>query len=1120
MNKDQLYSKILTHLDDVTDGNLFEACVCDLLRPEWPNMVPVPGGSDDGMDGAWSNADGSGILIATTNSSVIGNVTRNLKQYLAKGWKGKQVLVATTRKLSPTQAKNIQTRIRQLGFIPAHQPYERQAIADRLYHNTRWLNELLGLSGLASALSKIPKGLRPLRDIPFVGRELDLKWLKETSGDRLIVGQPGSGKTFLCQALVDEGKALFVTDDRITSLADAIRDQSPTSIILEDSHIRVNQISDLRNLREQIGAQFQIIAECWPGGVERVQSALGISTSKVRVLAPLSSVKIAELIKGAGLLGPNWLLRQIVRQSVGCPGRAALLVHFCRTDQDLEEVYTGRALFRWVNATFTDLVGDRVKSLLAAFAIGGEAGMSVRAVSELLRFSDLDINDLMSKLAHGGIVHEVSVGVLCVLPEHLRSALIADFFFDGLVKALLQPFIERSESRSSVCKALIASQARGASISSRIILDILRTIPNGDVWEHFIWSSEANARRAYHENSNLPSRHPTAFLHRAPELVLSQLLNDAIGDVRELHSYPDHPLRRIQDWVNSADPGTGTAFERRQVLWNAIKKWRSTGGNISICLRALESVLSPAYRANEQDPGDANTLYHRFGCVTAPDLMRIATLWPEVLLWLSDQSISDWSAILQSISNWVHPGGFGGSLTGEHYEIFKTTSIQVLKGLTGIAAARWGVLVKLRDHANYLDTSLAIEIDLDFTVLYPTDPYREDDEQRLRIEHEQSEAVRRLASQWSTLKPSEFAKTFMSYVKEAGYQRRMWPDHSDWACSLVAEVVDVPESWLTALIAENAHGSHILPFLRQIANRKIEGWLNYVVGCLNSKSFTGAAVVVLLALPDQAEPLETNLFSKLKDWPKLVSRALMEGTVSIARTRRLLSTENIELKSETVEGIWQKSKGAGISVEILDVWREAVIHGKIPDYYLSQIFVADNKLACDWLLDRTTRETSQHFDEKDAIPAAVSVLSLKQKQLILERASDEIFFSQRIVAAIVGDDLELYRWFLGSANHESLRLAPLRRKPTVKWAELAEVALSFGETPDEIVHTCFRKTSGSMGTVSSKYETVALMWGELMKHKNPQVIELAKAGERLCDNAASEWRKRQELEDFQDNYTK
>ncbi|MDB5389028.1 MAG: hypothetical protein JWM11_4674 [Planctomycetaceae bacterium] len=340
----------------------------------------------------------------------------------------------------------------------------------------------------------------------------------------------------------------------------------------------------------------------------------------------------------------------------------------------------------------------------------------------------------------------------------------------------------------------------------------------------------------------------------------------------------------------------------------------------------------------------------------------------------------------------------------------------------------------------YLGIPLPIEIDGEFTVLYPADPYYEDGEQRAIIEQEQADAVRHLARRWSTLNPLEVAKTLMSFVKEAGYQRRMWPDHSEWVCSLIADLVDAPRPWLEALIAEDAGGLHILPFLRRITNQKLRDWLNYVVECLNSEPYSGAAVVVLLELPDQAEPLETDLFVKLKDWPKLVSRALMDGSASIARIKRLLRTDDIELKSQTVEGLWNKSKEAGIPIEILDLWRDAVIHGHIPDYYLSQILAADSQLAYDWLLNRSTRDISHFRDEKHAIQPAVSVLSPIQKRSILEQASDEIFRSQRIVAAIIGDDVELYRWFLGTSDHRRLRLAPLSRKPNQNWAEMAVTA--------------------------------------------------------------------------------
>ena len=58
MNRDPLqHLRLPVH---VHYHHLFEACVCDLLRSEWPTLVPVPGGSDTGVDGAWADSQGRG----------------------------------------------------------------------------------------------------------------------------------------------------------------------------------------------------------------------------------------------------------------------------------------------------------------------------------------------------------------------------------------------------------------------------------------------------------------------------------------------------------------------------------------------------------------------------------------------------------------------------------------------------------------------------------------------------------------------------------------------------------------------------------------------------------------------------------------------------------------------------------------------------------------------------------------------------------------------------------------------------------------------------------------------------------------------------------------------------
>ena len=457
MNRDSLYEKILDRLGKVTDDKLFEACVCDLLRPQWPTMVPVPGGDDAGVNGAWVDDRGRGILIATTSPKVIGNVTKNLARHLKSGVKGRQVLVVTSQPLSPTRCRNIENRIAELGFRSAHQPYTQQAIANLLYHDSRWLGDLLGLSGHPMALSRVPKTPRPMRNLPLIGRDDDLEWLTKTGGDRLLVGQPGIGKTFLCQEYVNRGLGLFAVEDDIHRLADAIRDQEPSAIVIEDAHLRRSVTDDLRRYREEMGADFAIIADSWPGDASAVQLALGMPDSQCRELKQLPPKSIVAILNAADIAGPTWLLHVLVRQSMGLPGRAAMLAQVCRTG-NVRKVFEGRALASLVETTFSRLLSPHAIQILAAFAIGGQEGMRIDDVARILGFPPGEVRQDISGLAFGGVVHDLGGQAVSVLPAPLRSALVRDYFFLRPAALPLEPFLDAAQSLGSACSALIGAQ--------------------------------------------------------------------------------------------------------------------------------------------------------------------------------------------------------------------------------------------------------------------------------------------------------------------------------------------------------------------------------------------------------------------------------------------------------------------------------------------------------------------------------------------------------------------------------------------------------------------------------------------------------------------------------------
>ncbi len=147
--KDPHYRKILEGLGGALDPQVFEACAVDLLRGVYPGLVPVHGGQDYGMDGAIADGEGEPYpLVVTTAEDVIRNLTKNLYSYVEGNGRRRRVVVATSRPLTARRRKNLEERAREKGFTLV-QIHDRWDIASRLYRDSRWTHELLGLTGRA-----------------------------------------------------------------------------------------------------------------------------------------------------------------------------------------------------------------------------------------------------------------------------------------------------------------------------------------------------------------------------------------------------------------------------------------------------------------------------------------------------------------------------------------------------------------------------------------------------------------------------------------------------------------------------------------------------------------------------------------------------------------------------------------------------------------------------------------------------------------------------------------------------------------------------------------------------------------------------------------------------------
>ena len=557
MTRDPFYRKIVETLAKPLDPNVFEHAAVDLLRPIYPSLVLVPGGTDDGMDGAIASATTSPIpLVCTTSENVCGNLRRSLKTYKKTGHTARLAVSATSHVLTRRRMNNLVKVAASEGFhlINIH---ERTAIADLLYRNPKWCKDLLGVIGSPPALSALPRTLRPLLTQPVVGREGDLRWLRMTPGDLVLFGQAGSGKTFILHQLTDDG--LFVASEDLGKIADDLRELKPGVLLVDDAHLKLELLAELRRLRDEAGADFRIVTDCWPGAKDDVSAALMLGESACRELALLTRNQIVQVIKDAGITGPAPLVRELVDQAVGRPGLAVTLTHLCLVE-GFEHVALGNALAKDVRRTFKPLVGEDAITMLAAFAVGGLAGMPVEVVAGHMGTTPAAIRHKAAQLAAGGVVVEVSRGVLCVRPMALAYALVRDVFFNGPVALDIAELLKKVPGADNATSVMIGARLRGATVPDSLLRPRLT---NSQLMREYASLGAAECGWVVHEHPAQLATVMAPALHYIPDVVIPMLMESGRNVVDNRNPPPGDPLRQIADWVQSGKPGTSDVGLRR-----------------------------------------------------------------------------------------------------------------------------------------------------------------------------------------------------------------------------------------------------------------------------------------------------------------------------------------------------------------------------------------------------------------------------------------------------------------------------------------------------------------------------------------------------------------------------
>ena len=1050
------------------------------------------------MDGAV--ADGRGYpfpLITTISPDVIGNLTKNLKSYIKEKGKRRDAILATTQDLSAKQRRNLEKRAKELGFVLL-QTYDQNAFADRLYNSPRWCLELLGLTGIPSPLSSVPLSARPFINVTAVGRQEDIKWLIESRGDRLLVGQPGSGKTFLLR-LLTQHKALFVIRKDTSKIASAIRSQKPTALIVDDvQHVDTSFLTELVHLRTEIGASFGIIASCWPGTKERIISTLSLSASKVHELESLTRDQIVEVIKQVGIKGPIELIREIVNQAEGRPGLAVTLSYLC-LNGDINKVALGDALSASILNTFEPVSGKKVGPVLASFAIGGNAGMPLRVVAHYLGQSDLDINEIVTHLAWGGIISQNNrLETLSVRPALLRLALVRDTFYRGPAPLDPTELIANAPDLKEVTFTLIGAKARGASVPQGKLLTLIENARSDEVWGAYAWLGRDEANTILERYPEKISRMANPLLQRTPETAIPLLLKAAVGDWRPLHSSPEHPLRKIDDWIKESRPGSGQVIERRKTLLKAIKTAAFGGVNESTCLKALVSVFSLTYQDHYTDPGLGNTVTIVSGSVALHELKRIGDLWPEAFSLISNIKTPDVSLILEVVREVAFPGPFRGEVEQGFHETGKAIAIQMVSDLASLPNVRLGLLYGLITIARKLRFKLKADIDKDFLALFPLREYPNWKEAQERW----TKQVRFLAQRLAKENPECIVRKIVYFETEANAAGITWPRLTPFLSGEIANTTSACLTWVETMIATDASGDLIEPFLRKAAMNNETNWGKSALKCLEKDNLKYTAITIVLTISSPPKGLLNKVLSNLAGSSDMIETLCARKEVPEETLLKLLSHPDPSVAGKAAIGEWQADPLGEIRSNLSTMWRDAILKLDNYDYWLGKILEKDPELSYEWLKSHISEREIPYEMEK-IYRVAITPLSEEKRKELLQMVPED-FWHPEIINYLIKDSLSVYRALIKDTKKKDFHLLPLHcfQGETIgeetweeePWVAKARLALEAGYTPEELFNAIIGHHWSWEGNESGMWHRWLGRFESLSKNEDPDIQEVGKTG--------------------------
>lgn len=983
MVRDPLYRKIQQRLGERLDPHLFERCAVELLRPAYAGLVPVTGGGDAGMDGAVPAKAGDALpLIVTTAKNDLANLAGNLKSYRRSGGRATEAVFATSQALTPQKRRNREARARELGFT-LRNIHDRDDFTGRLYRDSRWRVELLGLPGHPPALSALPRSPGPYRTGKLVDRDKELDWLRQHRGDALLVGQPGVGKTALLETLAGTGGGLFVVSEDPGQIADAFRDNPVRFIFVDDAHLRESLLDLLMRLREEPGFDFGIVASTWPSQEETLALHLYLPQDDVLSVAGLSREQVARIIRGECPKLPDPVIGEILDQSQDHPGDVRLRRGLCRPGLamtlarhtarlGLDQLVGGGLLLEGLRRD----PGLSAKGFhyLATLAMGGRAGMRLGSAARALEQPEVELVDLLNSLSGTGTLTDTLHGTLVVQPAALRHALVArTYFSDGLVLSA-KSAIKEAEDAVACTETLLGALARGAAVPHELIQDRLRRHREAGVGNQpldtYAATGAEGAAWVLETYPDLASSVGPHALRYAPEGALDRLVPLALEG-----GSSDDIASEIETWVRAGVPSADAVDRRRQLLRALEAPSVPARDAPEAAARLASSCFSLHFFRFEGDAVTVEKFSMPMSSLTASDVGRLAKSWPTTVELLRNLGVAGILSAQRIIRHWT----VGVRTPGKLPETIEASRSEV-GGMLELAVDTWGGEPGFLHWANGIvrEHGLTARIpafdDPLLAELFPTldQRARAFDRKTKRFDQavmaqrssEERQATRRLARKWRDREPGVVADRMLRLRRQGKLSGYSGTRPLDLIAIQLAEMVDDPSAWLEAFASRPVPEAWIGPFLAAAVAADPSGeaswrtlerldehgvglWAGLQVGLYLRDLPRVAVQRVMAAVRESAGVLRDAV-----DWPEVPTEWRI----------RLLKDRDETVRGETAAALWDLHDRRPPPGHLGVAWRDATVTSGTPEL-LHDVLRRDSDAAIAWILHHAEESSRRRTEE-------------------------------------------------------------------------------------------------------------------------------------------------------------